>query len=47
MVAGSLNDKSEAEGSCAKEIVDVGEGEGGSYWSYYRRGGGGVSRALF
>ena len=45
MVAGSLDGKAEPEGSCAEEIVDVGEMEGGSSWEYYHRGG--IIRALF
>ena len=39
MVSGSLNGKADPEGSCAEDIVDVGEKKGKSYRSYYKRGG--------
>ena len=45
MVSGSLNGKADSEGSCAEDIVDVGEKKGKSYWSYYKRVG--ISRELF
>ena len=44
MVAGSLNDKSDPEGSCVEDIVDVGSREGrGSQADYHRGGESGVS----